>query len=55
MDRAAEVANCGLTECAPDPSDRRGGLAPVRHSIAAPLEAGGAPVTASPDVPAEAR
>jgi broad specificity phosphatase PhoE len=55
VDRAGDVANCGVTEYAPDASDRRGGLALVRYNFVAPLEAEGAPVTASPDVPAGAR
>lgn len=55
VDREGDVANCGVTEYAPDPADRRGSLALVRYNFVAPLEEEGAAVTASPDVPAGAR
>ena len=60
IDRESDVVNCGVTEyrlVAPDDSSGVTGprLELVRYNFVAPLVAAGAPVTASPDVPAGAR
>jgi broad specificity phosphatase PhoE len=56
IDAEADVANCGVTEYAFDPArGRDGGLALRVYNFVAPLEAEGAPVTDTPDVPAGAR
>jgi 2,3-bisphosphoglycerate-dependent phosphoglycerate mutase len=49
IDRAADVANCAVTEYAFDPNAApHGGLTLRRYNFVAPLEAEGAPVTAEP-------
>ena len=60
IDRAADVANCGVTEYALDrvegsPGTHRTKLKLVAYNFVAPLEEAGAPVTARPDVPAAPR
>jgi broad specificity phosphatase PhoE len=60
VDRAADVANCGVTEYAladdDGPDDGGGGrLALAAYNFVAPLEEAGTPVTAVPDAPAGAR
>ncbi len=60
IDRAGDVANCGVTEYALDPTSGTPGstggkLRLVAYNFVAPLEAAGAPVTARPDVPAAPR
>jgi broad specificity phosphatase PhoE len=60
IDRAADVANCGVTEYALDaaratPGTRSDKLRLVAYNFVAPLEEAGAPVTASPDVPVAPR
>jgi broad specificity phosphatase PhoE len=56
VDRAAEVANCGVTRYV---LERDGASGPRLHlatyNFAAPLEEGGAPVTSRPDEPAGAK
>jgi len=49
IDRAAELANCGLTSYELDAA--RGALALRRYNFVAPLEQQGARVTREPDVP----
>ncbi len=49
VDRGGDVANCGITEYAPDLA---GGLRLLRYNFTVPLEREGAPVTAAPDHPA---
>ena len=49
VDRESNVANCGVTEYAPD---QAGGLRLLRYNFTVPLEREGAPVTAAPDHPA---
>ena len=49
VDRQGDVANCGVTEYAPDPASGR--LVLVRYNFTVPLEREGAPVTAAPDSP----
>jgi len=53
IDRAADVANCGLTEYGYDP--RHGGLVLRQYNLVAPMEAEGTPVTAEPDAVTGAR
>lgn len=53
IDRAGDVANCGVTDYAFDPAD--GCLRLGAYNFVAPLEEEGAPVTSRPDVPAGAR
>lgn len=53
VDREGDVANCSVTEYAPDPAGR--GMVPVRYNFTVPLEREGAPVTAAPDSPVAAR
>ncbi|MGG5811493.1 histidine phosphatase family protein [Falsiroseomonas sp. CW058] len=56
IDAQADVANCGVTDYAFDPAHgRSGGLVLRAYNFVAPLEEGGAPVTAEPDAPAGAR
>ncbi|GAC1603314.1 MAG: histidine phosphatase family protein [Myxococcales bacterium] len=49
IDRAAEIANCGLTSYELDAGRRA--LSLRRYNFVAPLEGQGAPVTTEPDVP----
>jgi broad specificity phosphatase PhoE len=50
IDRAADVANCGVTEYRFDRSHgRKGGLVLVRYNETAPVEESAAPVTSAPD------
>ncbi|MBY8820819.1 histidine phosphatase family protein [Sphingomonas colocasiae] len=50
IDRAGDVANCGVTEYRFDLAHgRHGGLALVRYNETAPVEQGAAPVTSAPD------
>jgi len=53
VDREGDVANCGVTEYAPDPAGK--GMALVRYNFTVPLEREGAPVTAAPDSPVATR
>jgi len=60
IDRAGDVANCGVTEYALDaasgaPGAKSGALRLVAYNFVAPLEQEGAPVTARPDLPAAPR
>jgi broad specificity phosphatase PhoE len=60
VDRAGDVANCGVTQYALDPAPGPPGTAGgklrlVTYNFVAPLEEAGAPVTARPDVPAARR
>ena len=60
IDRAGDVANCGVTEYALEevdgpPGTRRTKLRLAAYNFVAPLEEAGAPVTARPDVPAAPR
>lgn len=56
IDRAGDVANCGVTEYAYDPGrGRDGGLALRHYNVVAPLEQAATPVTAEPDAQAGAR
>ena len=60
IDRAGDVANCGVTEYALVPADWTPGtvsgrLRLVTYNFVAPLEQAGAPVTAQPDTPAAPR
>ena len=56
IDRAGDVANCGITEYAFDrDAGSTGGLVLRHYNVTAPLEQEGTPVTAKPDVPATAR
>jgi probable phosphoglycerate mutase len=56
IDRAGEVANCGVTEYVLDPRASPGGrLRLHNYNFVAPLEAAGAPVTSRPDAPAGAK
>ncbi len=48
VDREGDIANCGITEYAPDSA---GGLTLLRYNFTVPLEREGAPVTAAPDSP----
>jgi broad specificity phosphatase PhoE len=52
VDRAGDVANCGITEYE---NDGTGGLRLVRYNVTAPMEREGAPVTAAPDSPVATR
>jgi broad specificity phosphatase PhoE len=50
IDRAADVANCAITEYRFDPaSGRDGGLVLARYNVTAPMEREDTPVTAEPD------
>jgi probable phosphoglycerate mutase len=56
IDRAGDVANCGVTEYRFDPSvGKDGHLVLHRYNFVAPLERAGGPVTAEPDAPVAAR
>jgi probable phosphoglycerate mutase len=56
IDKAAEVANCGVTEYRFDPGQGKDGkLVLRRYNFVAPLEQAGAPVTAEPDAMVAAR
>ncbi len=56
IDRAAEVANCGVTAYRWDPArGRQGKLVLDVFNFVAPLRAEGAPVTAEPDATGGAR
>jgi broad specificity phosphatase PhoE len=56
IDRAADVANCSVTQYDLDPSQGRAGkLVLTRFNFVAPLEAEGAPVTSEPDANVAAR
>ena len=60
IDREGDVANCGVTEYRRVSADDNGGggdgrLALVTYNFVAPLEAAGAPVTATADTPAGSR
>ncbi|GAC1337586.1 MAG: histidine phosphatase family protein [Acetobacteraceae bacterium] len=56
IDRAADVANCGITEYGFDPArGPTGGLVLRRYNFTAPIEREGTPVTAEPDQPMAAR
>lgn len=56
IDRAGDVANCGVTEYRFDPSAGvKGGLVLVRYNFTAPLEREAAPVTREPDANVAAR
>ncbi len=56
IDKAGDVANCGVTEYRFDPSvGKDGHLVLHRYNFVAPLERAGAPVTAEPDAPVGAR
>ncbi len=53
VDRAADVANCSVTEYSADPD--RDGMVLRRFNFTAPIEREGTPVTARPDTQAAAR
>ena len=60
IDRAGDVANCGVTEYALEPVEGSPGthrtkLKLVAYNFVAPLEEAGAPVTARPDAPVAPR
>ncbi len=56
IDRAADVANCGVTAYSLDPTlADDGGLQLRTHNFVAPLEEAGAPVTTRPDPPVASR
>jgi broad specificity phosphatase PhoE len=56
IDRAGEVANCGVTEYALDPeASPEGTLRLQTYNFVAPLVEAGAPVTSRPDAPAGAK
>jgi probable phosphoglycerate mutase len=56
IDRAADIANCGVTEYRYDPeAEPDGGLVLVRYNFTAPLEQQAAPVTTAPDANVAAR
>jgi broad specificity phosphatase PhoE len=60
IDRAADVANCGVTEYTLErakktPGSRGDKLRLAAYNFVAPLEEAGAPVTARPDMPAARR
>jgi broad specificity phosphatase PhoE len=56
IDREGDVANCGVTEYAFDPSrGRDGALVLKRYNFVAPLQQEGAQVTAEPDRPVGSR
>ncbi|MEO6528968.1 MAG: histidine phosphatase family protein [Gemmatimonadaceae bacterium] len=56
IDKAAEVANCGVTEFTLDRDAAPGGLLRLAtYNFVAPLEQAGAPVTSKPDAPAGAK
>jgi broad specificity phosphatase PhoE len=56
LDRAQDIPNCSVNQYEFDPAaGTRGKLVPRRINFVAPLQEGGAPVTAEPDVPAAAK
>jgi broad specificity phosphatase PhoE len=56
IDRAGEVANCGVTSYVLDPGSSRGGrLRLETYNVVVPLVASGTPVTSRPDEPAGAK
>lgn len=56
IDRAGDVANCGVTAYTLDPTAGDGGrLRLEAYNFVAPLEEAGAPVTTAPDTPAGGR
>lgn len=55
IDREADIANCGVTEYRFKPDQGDGGLMLTRWNFTAPLDEGGAPVTAQPDPSVAAR
>jgi probable phosphoglycerate mutase len=56
IDRAGDVANCGVTEYRFDPAEgQNGALKMVLYNFTAPLERQGAPVTSAPDAAVAAR
>ena len=56
IDKAADVANCGVTAYTINPEVGRDGELQLRsYNFVAPLEAAGAPVTTRPDPPVAAR
>jgi len=56
IDRAGDVANCGVTEYRFDPNcGPNGALKLHRYNFTAPLERAGAPVTSEPDAAVAAR
>lgn len=48
IDRAGDVANCGITEYTVTTAKVRGGMALMRYNFVAPLKQTGTPVTAEP-------
>ena len=55
VDRAAEVANCSVTEYAFDPRADQEGMTLLRFNFTTPMEREGTPVTAEPDTQVAAR
>jgi len=56
VDRAADVANCAITDYVYDPDlGRDGGLRLARYNVTAPMEEEATPVTRAPDAIAGAR
>jgi broad specificity phosphatase PhoE len=56
VDRAGEVANCGVTEYRLDGGrGKNGTLVLARYNVTAPMEAEAAPITRAPDAPVAAR
>ncbi len=56
IDRAGEVANCGVTSYALDPDSSHGGrLRLERYNFVVPLVEAGTPVTSRPDAPTNAK
>ena len=56
IDRAGEVANCGVTSYVLDPGSSRGGrLRLETYNVVVPLVASGTPVTSRPDEPADVK
>ena len=49
IDRAADVANCAVTEYVADAGAEPTGMRLVRYNLTAALEAEDAPITAAPD------
>ena len=56
IDKAGDVANCGVTSYSINPDVGRDGELQLRtYNFVAPLEEAGAPVTTRPDPPVAAR
>lgn len=56
LDRAGEVANCGVTEYRLDQHrGKNGTLLLARYNVTAPMEAEATPITRAPDAPVAAR